>query len=165
MKHSTLTLITLCIILFLSGCNNKEPQNNSLKTDSSKEVKPSDVPNEQSLLDAVNYDLTTYGWNYYSDMVNYQAQGAGTSFDYKRESPSLWRNHGVGVSSYIKIVKVNIQENESDRFPYKGEVVINRWTRYDNPKANVGAKTYAGQINYYWGKNTKKWIRKENIVQ
>jgi len=149
--------------LLLIGCNNETKKNDSENQEVPKEI--NEIPDAYSLLEAVDYDLQSYGWNYYADMVNYEARSEGTRLGYKRETPDTWKHYSGRLSSHVKAIKVDIEINESDRLPYKGIVVLNDWQEYDDPKLNRGMKIHKTQLNYFWGNKTKKWIRKENVVQ
>ena len=120
-------------------------------------------PTEGSLIEAFGYDVTNYGWSLRAERVNYEiSDGDRYILGFEKKGDKEWCKGETGKGqATITLTKLEIIENESDRFPYKGTVSGQEKTIWGG---NNQTETSSFQITYYYGKKTSKWIREETVT-
>lgn len=105
-------------------------------------------PSEQSLVDA---------------FVEIEIMGNTLFFSHaERTGDQLWVCDGwfgEDVRDTISIQKLEITENDSDMFPYKGVVVSVRWSALSGGRTN----TVSYKDVFYFGKRSNSWMREKDI--
>ena len=133
-KQSLYTIPVIVVVLFILGCSIKKPS-------------------EQSLLAAFENDLLTYGFDLDGDYVRYSV-GSDVAKGFQNNGSTEWVSNAY-YNSRLKVTKVQINNNESERFPYRGTVDWNWQTLSFHTE---------GSTEYLFGKKTKTWIRVEQAT-
>jgi len=134
-------------------------------------------PANQSLLDAFDSDLRTYGVSSHTDQVNYEprSEEAEAFTGFSKTGDRIWTTtlHEPiwfdGVTMKMVVQELRVVSNESDRYPYRGTVT---WVLRDAGTRRADGRTLrdlwlgAGKVfqtAYLFGKKTKKWTRAELV--
>lgn len=142
MRKTGIFLVSaLIILLFIIGCEAQKPPGVQ-------------KPSEESLRQAFGEDVVSYGWDLDAYNISYQINYSHLIVKGFREEGTMeWSTTWNDKLKRIVATKLEIADNESDRFPYRGTVT---WVIQ-------GDESYPHETEYLFGKNTKIWLRSEKV--